>query len=34
VEVHFTAVGGFDKSILLAGHKFRYMAMVFRFLAA
>jgi len=29
VEVHFTAVGGFDKSIPLAGHKFRYMAMVF-----
>ena len=34
VEVHFTAVGGFDKSIPLAGHKFRYMAMVFRFIAA
>ena len=32
VEVHFTAVGGFDKSIPLAGHKFRYMAMVFRFM--
>ena len=29
-EVHFTAVGGFDKSIPLAGNKFRHMAMVFR----
>lgn len=34
VEVHFTAVGGFDKSIPLAGHKFRYLGMVFRFIAA
>jgi len=33
VEVHFTAIGGFDKSIPLAG-QFRYMAMVFRFIAA
>ena len=32
VEVHFTAVGGFDKSIPLAGNKFRHMAMVFRFM--
>ena len=30
VEVHFTAVGGFDKSIPLTGNKFRHMAMVFR----
>ena len=33
VEVHFTAIGGFDKSIPLAS-QFRYMAMVFRFIAA
>ena len=28
----FTAVGGFDKSIPLAGNKFRHIAMVFRFM--